>query len=75
VSGAINWLASKHQESKSVYFIVSFHLGNESYQKIFLPDCELLDVSLTNLGALRGCLCIVLGHDVWTIKEYRNKES
>ena len=75
MNGTINWLEAKHQESKRSYFVVSFDLRKESYQKILLPDCGEADVNLSNLGVLRDWLCMIYGHDVWVMKEYGNKES
>jgi hypothetical protein len=78
VSGTINWLASKdwHIEwQQSSCFIVSLDLGKESYKKILLPDCGVVDVSILYLSVLRDCLCMIYGNDIWVMKEYENSES
>ncbi|GAU24908.1 hypothetical protein TSUD_116330 [Trifolium subterraneum] len=74
VSGAINWLV-KHGGRKHPYFIVSFDLGSESYQKILLPDYGEIDMPKLSLSVLRDCLCMVFYHDVWVMKEYGHTKS
>ncbi|KEH33128.1 putative F-box associated interaction domain-containing protein [Medicago truncatula] len=75
VSGTINWLTSIEFYRESPYFIVSYDLGKESYQEVLLPDCRGADAFHLRLCVLRDCLCILAGHDVWSMKEYGNKES
>jgi len=73
VSGKINWLACKDCCKENTYSIVSFDLGNESYQQLLLPDLgEIRDARELLLGVLRDCLCLISGHDVWIMKEYGN---
>ena len=75
VSGTINWLASK-DTNKSQCFILSFDLGNESYQKVLFPnDIGKVDACTLHLSVLRDCLIMFSGDDVWIMKEYGNKES
>jgi F-box interacting protein len=74
VSGNIIWLASNNFHH-SPCFIVSLDLRKESYQKLLLPDCGELDVSILILSVLKDCLCMTYGHDVWIMKEYGNNES
>ncbi|XP_058781169.1 F-box/kelch-repeat protein At3g23880-like [Vicia villosa] len=64
-SGTINWLTT--------YFIVSFDLRKESYQKIFLPP--VVNARRLFLGVMRDSLCIIANSDIWIIKEYGNEES
>ena len=76
VSGKINWLACKDWIREKKYSIVSFDLGNESYQSVLLPNIgEIHDRHKVVLGVLRDCLCLIVRHDVWIMKEYGNKES
>lgn len=76
MSGKINWLACKNCCKETTYSIVSFDLGNESYQQLLLPDLgEIRDARELILGLLRDCLCLISCHDVWIMKEYGNKES
>lgn len=75
VSGTINWLTSIQFYRESPYFIVSYDLGKESFQEVLLPDCRGADACHLRLCVLRDCLCILAGHDVWSMKEYGNKES
>jgi F-box interacting protein len=74
VSGTINWLVI-HLDKKNPYFIVSFDLGNESYQKILLPDYGEVDIYKLFLSVLRDCLCMTFNDDVWIMKEYGHTES
>jgi len=54
------------QFRESPCFIVSFDLGNESYQEIFQPDYgEVGEDNFLTLGVLRDCLSISSGHVVW----------
>ncbi|GAU29626.1 hypothetical protein TSUD_164760 [Trifolium subterraneum] len=69
VSGTINWLACIGRNCRC--FIASLDLGDESYQECSLPDCGKIDA----LSVYRDCLCLICGEDVWTMKEYGNKES
>jgi F-box interacting protein len=73
VAQLISWL-NNVKEKKNLYFIVSFDLGNESYQKILLPDYgEVMRV--LSLSVLRDCLCMIINHDVWVMKDYGHTES
>ncbi|KAI5411101.1 hypothetical protein KIW84_056301 [Lathyrus oleraceus] len=74
VSGTINWLAQRWPRS-SPPFIVSFDLGNESYQEVLLPDNKEVNDNFFTLDVFADCLCVLCGHDVWLMKEYGNKES
>jgi F-box interacting protein len=72
VSGTINWSVSMGTER----FIASFNLGNECYQKIDLPDdLGKVDDCKSHLTVFKDCLCMILGENVWVMKEYGNKES
>lgn len=76
MSGTINWLVSSQRWPRpNLRFIVSFDLGNESYQRVLLPDNEEVNAITLTLDVSRDCLCIISGHDVWLMKEYGNKES
>ncbi|KAI5411075.1 hypothetical protein KIW84_056282 [Lathyrus oleraceus] len=74
VSGTINWLAQRWPRS-SPPFIVSFDLGNESYQEVLLPDNKEVNDNFMTLDVFADCLCMLCGHDIWLMKEYGNKES
>ncbi|KAL5073136.1 hypothetical protein RYX36_012120 [Vicia faba] len=79
VSGTINWLVSP-DPSTPPHFFVSLDLGNESYQKLLLPDYGEVDAdffSTLALGVFRDCLCTISRHEhcVWLMKEYGKKES
>lgn len=67
VSGTINWLTT--------YFIVSFDLRKETYQKVFLPNCGGVVHRNLFLGVMRDSLCIIANSDIWIIKEYGNETS
>ncbi|RHN55928.1 putative F-box domain-containing protein [Medicago truncatula] len=71
VNGTINWLASKDY-SKGQRFIASFDLGNESYKKVLLPDCDYraIDSLTLHLSVFGNCLCWISSNDVWIMKEY-----
>jgi len=73
--GTINWLVS--YENKNPRFIVSLDLENESCKEIFLPAYYgVVDAyNYLQLGVLRDSLCIVIGHDVWVMKEHGNQDS
>jgi F-box interacting protein len=73
VSGTINWLVAKEYDNKIQ--IVSLDLENESYKEVLLP--KEVDASTLHfyLGVLRDCLCVVIGHDVWVMKEHGNEDS
>ncbi|XP_058754493.1 F-box/kelch-repeat protein At3g23880-like [Vicia villosa] len=75
LSGTINWLA--YPNCCCSYFIVSFDLGEESYEKISPPppDHGMKAVWGAKLCVLKDCLCIVSYYDVWVMKEYGVKES
>jgi F-box interacting protein len=74
-SGTINWFVSTDIK-QSRCFIASFDLGNESYQKVLLPDDSgEVDENTLCLSVFRDCLCMIYGEDVWVMKEYGNKES
>jgi F-box interacting protein len=77
VSGTINWLFTKELFQVSSWFIVSFDLANESYQKILPPNFGGVDVcDLSALGVLRDCLCATTSSDeIWIMKEYGNQDS
>jgi F-box interacting protein len=72
--GTINWLVS--YENKNPH-IVSLDLENESCKEILLPaDYGVVDAyKYLELGVLRDSLCIVIGHDVWVMKEHGNQNS
>ncbi|KAK2404626.1 F-box/kelch-repeat protein [Trifolium repens] len=72
-SGTINWLVSTGIK-QSKRFIASFDLGNESYQKVLLPDYFEVN-AYTQLSVFRDCLCLISGEDVWVMTKYGNKES
>jgi hypothetical protein len=61
VSCTINWLVN-HLDKKNQYFIVSFDLGNESYQKILLPDYGEVD-DIYKLSLRVKCIKGLLVHD------------
>lgn len=71
VSGTINWLVYKGSQC----CIASFDLGNESNQEVSLHAYGEVYAYPFGLGVLRDCLCMIIGHDVWVMKEHRNKES
>jgi F-box interacting protein len=62
-------------DRKISYFIVSFDLGNESYQKILLPDYGEVVIHNLSLSVLGDCLCMIFNRDVWVMKEYRHTKS
>ncbi|RHN65299.1 putative F-box associated interaction domain-containing protein [Medicago truncatula] len=71
VSGMINWLVYKG----SHLCIASFDLGNKSNQEVSLLAYVEVYAYPFGLGVLRDCLCMIIGHDVWVMKEHGNKES
>ncbi|KAK2393801.1 F-box/kelch-repeat protein [Trifolium repens] len=73
VSGTINWLVYMENQQGQC-FIASLDLGNESYQKVLLPDYGEED-RYTELTVFRNCLCMISREDVWVMKEFGNKES
>ncbi|KAK2385765.1 F-box/kelch-repeat protein [Trifolium repens] len=80
VGGTVNWLVCENGiRLNSSLSIVSLDLGNESYQKILLPDYGDESVFSLTLGELRDCLCIFAygksSVNVWIMKEYGNNES
>lgn len=72
--GTVNWLVSAETNS---LLIVSLDLENESCKEILLPaDYGVVDAyNYLQLGVLRDSLCIVIGHDVWLMKEHGNQDS
>jgi len=71
VSGTINWLVSTTQ-----YFILSLYLGSESFKKVLLPDYGVVNGFIyLHLEVLKDCLCMVVGRDVWVMKEHGNNDS
>ncbi|KEH32867.1 putative F-box domain-containing protein [Medicago truncatula] len=72
--GTINWLVSS--KNKNPPLIVSLDLKNESCKEISLPAGYGVDAyKYLQLGVLRDSLCIVIGHDVWVMKEHGNQDS
>jgi F-box interacting protein len=60
-SGTINWFVSTDIK-QSQCFISFFDLGNESYQKVLLPDdSSEVDESTLCLSVFRDCLCMISG--------------
>ncbi|CAJ2638502.1 unnamed protein product [Trifolium pratense] len=75
VSGTINWLVYM-DIMQGQCFIASLDLGDESYQKVLLPDDSgEVDQHTLDLSVFKDCLCLISREDVWVMKEYGNKES
>ncbi|XP_055962125.1 F-box protein CPR1-like [Mercurialis annua] len=78
-NGALHWLVSRSPDFDVANIIVALDLGVEGYKEV--PQPEFADVQFkTEIGALRGCLCLLANFhyervDVWVMKEYMVKES
>ncbi|XP_058785035.1 F-box/kelch-repeat protein At3g23880-like [Vicia villosa] len=70
VCGTINWMAYTEWTRKGPLFIVSFDLGNDSYQKLLPPDHTEISPDYLTLSVLRDCLCLISDHHIWVMKEY-----
>jgi len=77
VSGTINWLVAKKYDNKIQHCIVSLDLKNESYKEVFMPPdyAPVNGYIHLHMSVLRDCLCMVINHDVWVMKEHGNKDS
>ncbi|XP_058785030.1 F-box/kelch-repeat protein At3g23880-like [Vicia villosa] len=75
VRDTINWMAYTEWPRKGPIFIVSFDLGNDSYQKLLPPDHAEISTNYLRLSVLRDCLCLVSGHHIWVMKEYGIQDS
>ncbi|XP_058782777.1 F-box/kelch-repeat protein At3g23880-like [Vicia villosa] len=73
--GTINWPAYTGRGRKGPFFIASFDLVKESYQKLLLPAHAEISLPYLSLAVLRDCLCLISGHDIWVMKEYGIQES
>ncbi|XP_058722095.1 F-box/kelch-repeat protein At3g23880-like [Vicia villosa] len=75
VSGTINWMAYTEWRRKGPFFIVSFDLGNDSYQKLLPPDHAEISPDYLSLSVLMDCLCLISDHHIWIMKEYGIQDS
>lgn len=77
-NGAIHWVIRTELDHPPLP-IVSFHLGTNTFVEIPVPEIDMYLYCFMNVGALDGCLCIMLNylfdHEIWVMKEYGVVES
>ncbi|XP_026451904.1 F-box protein CPR1-like [Papaver somniferum] len=74
LNGYLHWLALSENSSK---VIVSFDLSDERFKEVQLPEFfwKYDEYLIESLGVSKGCLGLLVNHEVWLMLDYGVEES